>query len=117
MSPRFGVPTVTSTPGSDPYRKETPMTTSSMTRGPATRRSAQFVGWGLLVGGAFFFTGGSMHPKEDPPGVSLKEHLRVMYEDPVWYPSHTVLLIGMMLIAASLVVLARGRSLASVPRV
>jgi hypothetical protein len=34
-----------------------------------------------------------------------------MYEDPGWYPAHSMLLIGMVLIAASLVALARGGSL------
>jgi hypothetical protein len=57
-----------------------------------------------------------MHPKEDPPGVSVKEHMRVMFEDPAWYPAHVVLFVGMVLIAASLVALVRGRSLAGVPR-
>lgn len=70
----------------------------------------------LLLGGAFFLAGGPMHPKEDPPGVSLHEHLRIMYENPLWYSSHTILLIGMVLIAASLVALARGRSFAAIPR-
>src|SRR5690349_9899956 len=34
-------------------------------------------GRGLAVGGALFFLGGMLHPHEDPPGVSLKEHLHV----------------------------------------
>ncbi|CAA9518425.1 MAG: hypothetical protein AVDCRST_MAG53-3348 [uncultured Solirubrobacteraceae bacterium] len=80
------------------------------------RRSSPLVGWGLLIGGAFFLAGGPMHPKEDPPGVSVKEHFRIMFENPAWYPSHAVLLVGMVLIAASLVALARGRSLADAPR-
>jgi hypothetical protein len=52
-----------------------------------------------------------MHPKEDPPGVSVKEHLRVMFENSAWYPSRAVLLVGMALIAVSLVAVAQGRSL------
>jgi len=80
------------------------------------RRTGPLAGWLLISGGAFFLAGGPMHPKQDPPGVSLKEHMRVMFEDPAWYPSHAVLLIGMALIAASLVALVRGRSLAGVPR-
>jgi hypothetical protein len=67
--------------------------------------------WSLLIGGAFFFVGGSLHPKEDPPGVALKEHLHVMFEDPLWYPAHAVTLIGIALIAASLVLLVRGHGL------
>ncbi len=77
------------------------------------RRSGPLAAWGLLTGGAFFLAGGPMHPKQDPPGVSVKEHLRVMFEDPSWYPSHTVLFVGMAFIAASLLALARRRSLAA----
>ena len=79
-------------------------------------RSSPLVAWGLLIGGTFFLVGGPMHPKQDPPGVSVKEHLRVMFEDPGWYASHVVLLVGTALIAVSLVALARGRTLAHVPR-
>lgn len=80
------------------------------------RRTSHLVGWGLLAGGAIFFVGGAMHPKEDPPGVSAKEHLRVMYVDPAWYPAHALLLIGMLLIAATLVAVARRGTLAATPR-
>lgn len=83
---------------------------------PKARHMSPRVAQALLLGGAFFLAGGPMHPKEDPPGVSLHEHLRIMYEDPLWYPSHAVLLVGMVLIAAALVALARGRSFAAVPR-
>ncbi|WP_405145101.1 hypothetical protein OG589_00090 [Sphaerisporangium sp. NBC_01403] len=79
-------------------------------------RTSPLVAWGLLAGGVFFFAGGPMHPKQDPPNVTVKEHMRIMFEDPSWYPSHTVLLIGMALLALSLVALVRGRSLADVPR-
>ena len=79
-------------------------------------RVTPLVAWGLLGGGAFFFVGGSMHPGEDPPGLSLKEHLHLLFQDPAWYPSHALLLVGMVLIAASLVALVRGGTLASVPR-
>lgn len=72
---------------------------------------------GLIAGGILFFVGGGMHPGEDPPGVSLKQHLLIMYEDPGWYASHALLLAGMALIAASLIALVRGRTLASRPRV
>ncbi|GII33494.1 hypothetical protein [Planotetraspora mira] len=92
------------------------MSTWSTTQEPTVTRPSRLVGWGLLAGGAFFLAGGPLHPKEDPEGVSLKEHLRLMYEDPAWYPSQAILLVGVALIAASLVALARGRSLAGVPR-
>lgn len=80
------------------------------------RRVTPPVAWGLLGGGAFFFVGGSMHPGDDPPGLSLKEHLHLLFQDPAWYPSHALLLAGMVLIAASLVALVRRGTLASVPR-
>ena len=83
---------------------------------PEARHINPLVAQTLLLGGAFFLAGGPMHPKEDPPGVSVPEHLRIMYENPLWYPSHAVLFVGMVLIAAALVVLARGRSFAAVPR-
>lgn len=83
---------------------------------PEARHINPLVAQTLLLGGAFFLAGGPMHPKEDPPDVSVQEHLRIMYENPLWYPSHAVLFVGMALIAASLVVLARGRSFAPVPR-
>lgn len=123
-----GLPTVTRksyihptwTPVSNrcgPSSRGIAMSTMPMTQErTVTRSTSPLVGWGLLIGGAFFLAGGPMHPKEDPPGVSVKEHLQVMFEDPAWYPSHIVLLIGMALIAASLVALARGRSLSGVPR-
>jgi hypothetical protein len=58
-----------------------------------------------------FFVGGAMHPEEDPPGVSLKEHLRVMYKDGNWYPGHGLLFVGMALMAAALVALVRSGAL------
>jgi hypothetical protein len=82
-----------------------------------TRRTSPMVAWLLVGGGVFFLAGGQIHPRQDPPGVSLKEHMRIMFEDPAWYPSHAALLVGTALIAASLVALVRGRSLAGVPRV
>lgn len=80
------------------------------------RRASALVGWGLLLGGATFFIGGSMHPKQDPPDVTVQEHLRILFEDPGWYPSHAVLLVGMVLLAASLVALVRRDTLATHPR-
>lgn len=80
------------------------------------RRASRLVRWGLLLGGATFFIGGSMHPKQDPPDVTVQEHLRIMFEDPAWYPSHFVLLVGMVLLAVSLVALVRHGTLATLPR-
>jgi hypothetical protein len=80
------------------------------------RRISPAVPWGLVAGGALFFAGGGMHPKQDPPDVTLKEHMRLMFEDHAWYPSHAVLLAGMVLMAIALVVLVRDRALAASPR-
>jgi hypothetical protein len=92
--------------------------TTTLSKTPSiARRTSPLVGWGLVVGGAVFFAGGPLHPKEDPPGVSVKEHLRIMFEDPNWYLAHAILLVGTVLIAAALVGLVRGRSLTGVPRV
>ncbi|MGX6600965.1 hypothetical protein ACWKSP_02335 [Micromonosporaceae bacterium Da 78-11] len=84
-------------------------------RTPEPRTDHRAAAWALLTGGVFFFAGGPLHPHEDPPGVSVKEHLHVMFEDPLWYPAHALLLIGMIGIATALVLLARGRSLAGRP--
>jgi hypothetical protein len=70
-----------------------------------------------VAGGALFFVGGGMHPGQDPADVDLKEHMRLMFEDPGWYPSHAVLAAGMALITAGLALLVRRRALAGVPRV
>jgi hypothetical protein len=53
----------------------------------AARRAHPPIGWGLVIGGALFFVGGGMHPEQDPPDVTVKEHLHVMFEDSAWYPS------------------------------
>ena len=84
--------------------------------GPDSGARDRTLGRVLAAGGALFFVGGGLHPHDDPPGLTVREHLRVMFEDPAWYPSHAVLLGGMVLMAAALVGLARGRALADVPR-
>lgn len=79
-------------------------------------RASPRVGLVLLAGGAAFFIGGSMHPGDDPPGLTLKEHLHLLYTDPAWFPAHSVLLVGMVLMAAALVALVRNGTFAD-PRV
>ncbi|MGH9137862.1 MAG: hypothetical protein ACRD0G_12555 [Acidimicrobiales bacterium] len=79
-------------------------------------RTNPLVAWGLLAGGVIFFVGGAMHPEEDPPDVTVKEHLRVMYEDGNWWASHTLQFVGLALIAAALVLLVRSGALAHIRR-
>lgn len=79
---------------------------------PRTRTAA---GW-LLAGGVLFFAGGPMHPHDDPPGASVKEHLRVMFENPAWYPAHAVLFAGLLLMAVGLVLLVRDGGLTGTAR-
>lgn len=92
------------------------MSPEPKSQGRANPEVGSAVGWTLLAGGAAFFAGGPFHPKQDPPGVSVKEHLRVMFEDPGWYPGHALMLVGVGLIAVALVALARSRSLTGAPR-
>jgi hypothetical protein len=73
-------------------------------------------GWALLAGGALFLVGGSMHPDEDLPGAPMSEQLRVMYEDPAWYPAHVLLIAGTAFMTVSLIALVRGRGLSAFPR-
>lgn len=111
------VRTVPSSSDSHEIGSQREMEMSRMQQNDAHVRPNVLAGCGLLLGGAIFFIGGSMHPKQDPPDVTVHEHLRIMFEDPAWYPSHAVLLLGMVLLAASLVALVRQGALAALPRV
>ncbi|MEO6512667.1 MAG: hypothetical protein ABIO16_16830 [Nocardioides sp.] len=78
-------------------------------------RTSALAVWSLVGGGIAFFAGGAMHPKEDPPGITGKEHLHVMFQDPLWYPAHAVLLLGMLLMTVGLVRLVRDANYAGTP--
>ena len=80
------------------------------------RRRRHAAGLALLAGGAAYFAGGSIHPSDDPPGLSVKEHLLLLFEDPSWYSSHALLLVAMVLIAVALVVIVHSGALAAVTR-
>jgi hypothetical protein len=88
------------------------MSTSHQPAEPIRARTQPLVAWALLAGGAIFFLGGALHPKDDPAGITLDEHLHVMYENDIWYPSHALILVGTVLMAAALVALVRGGALA-----
>lgn len=80
-----------------------------------TRPMQRFIGFTLLAGGVVFFAGGPMHPSVDPPDVTVKEHLRLMFDEPTWYPSHTVLTIGLAVMAYGLITLVRSGALVNSP--
>lgn len=87
------------------------MPTVLETVGDVRARIPAAAGWSLMAGGALWLVAGGMHPKEDPPDVTLKEHLRIMYENDAWYPSHALLFLGIGLIALALVLVVRSRAL------
>lgn len=87
------------------------MRTVVETAGNVRARIPAAAGWSLVAGGALWFVFGGMHPKEDPPDVTLKEHLAIMYENDAWYPSHAGLFLGMGLIALGLFAVVRSRTL------
>jgi hypothetical protein len=53
----------------------------------------------LALGGVAFIVGGITHPSDSGAG-SKTEQLHEMLVDPAWYPSHAVLLLGMVGFAA-----------------
>ncbi|MEO5921432.1 MAG: hypothetical protein ABIQ01_09860 [Pseudolysinimonas sp.] len=61
---------------------------------------------GLALGGLVFGVGGSLHP--DAPATTVTEALGTMYESPLWTPAHLLALVGVLLIAISLLGLTRG---------
>lgn len=86
------------------------MTTSTPTSTPTlASRSAWLL---LIAGGIAFFAGGGLHPKGSDQGDKT-EQLHSMLVDSLWYPAHAALLLGMVSIAAAVVLLARRAELAS----
>lgn len=78
-------------------------------------RTTVGAGWAMLAGGVLWFVGGGLHPKQDLPGGSVKELLLPEFRDPLWYPGHTLLLVGIGLMAAALAALVR-RGALTTPR-
>lgn len=87
------------------------MTSMPQTAGKVRTRIPPAAAWSLVAGGALWFTLGNLHPKEDPPDVTLKEHLGIMYQNDAWYPSHAGLLLGIALIALGLIAVVRSGAL------
>jgi hypothetical protein len=93
------------------------MTTELVTQERASaRRTNPLTAWSLAAGGVLFVVGGAMHPAEDRPELSMAQQLRFMYEDPAWYPAHSAMFAGMVLITVALAALTRDPAIAGVPR-
>jgi hypothetical protein len=93
------------------------MATGIVTQEQASaRRTNLLTAWTLIAGGALFVVGGSLHPTDDRPDLSMAQQLRVMYEDPSWYPGHAAMFVGMVLITVALLALRRDPGIAGVPR-
>jgi hypothetical protein len=82
----------------------------------SARRTNPLTAWSLAAGGALFVVGGAMHPTDDLPDLSMAQQLKVMYEDPMWYPGHAAMFVGMVLMTAALAALVRDPGIAGVPR-
>lgn len=63
--------------------------------------------WYLGVGGVLFVAGVVLHPHQHVEGGTLEEQFHAMFSDSRWYPAHVLLLVGLALMAAALVGLAR----------
>lgn len=80
------------------------------------RRTNPLTAWSLAAGGALFVAGGALHPTDDQHDLSMAQQLKIMYEDPSWYPGHAAMFAGMVLITVALVALVRDPGIAGVPR-
>lgn len=64
----------------------------------------------LALGGITFFVGGATHPGDSGEGNKI-EQLHEMLVQPIWYPSHALLLLSMGLFAAGILAISRRRGL------
>ncbi|SDU75333.1 hypothetical protein [Jiangella alkaliphila] len=85
------------------------MTTSSLT--PATARAGGPDRLGpafLVAGGVLFVAGGATHPSDSGQGSKVHQ-LHEMLVDPMWYPSHLLMLLALAGFAAGILRLRRSR--------
>lgn len=82
------------------------MSTSSdvRTHTPRNRHLDRVTGAFLLLGGIAFSVGGATHPGDDGQGSKVAQ-LHQMLVDPMWYPSHALLLTAMACFAAAILAL------------
>lgn len=79
------------------------MSTSTAVRTPSTRarRPDRTTGAFLILGGVAFFAGGASHPGDSGEGDKVAQ-LHEMLVDPLWYPSHALLLLAMVAFAVAI---------------
>jgi hypothetical protein len=82
------------------------MSTSTQVRTHPSRvrRPDRVTGAFLLLGGVAFFAGGATHPGDSGQGSKVAQ-LHEMLVDPMWYPSHALLLTAMACFAAAILAL------------
>lgn len=68
------------------------------------RRPDRVTGAFLLLGGAAFVAGGATHPSDSGEGSKVSQ-LHEMLVNPMWYPSHALLLAAMACFAAAVLAL------------
>lgn len=73
---------------------------------PTSRRTARLGGICLALGGVAFFAGGVSHPQPAIEGTKV-ETLHNMFVQPMWYPSHALLLASFVLFATAALLLRR----------
>ncbi|MPZ74435.1 MAG: hypothetical protein GEU74_14630 [Nitriliruptorales bacterium] len=72
----------------------------------ASPRSARLGGTCLALGGVAFFAGGVIHPQPTIQGTKV-ETLYDMFVQPMWYPSHALLLASFALFATAVLLLRK----------
>ena len=73
---------------------------------PAPLRSARLGGTCLALGGVAFFAGGVTHPQPTIEGTKVQT-LYDMFMQPMWYPSHALLLASFALFATAVLLLRK----------
>jgi hypothetical protein len=78
--------------------------TEACTRRPRLPRPDRATGVLLMLGGVAFLAGGATHPGDTGTGSKVFQ-LHEMLTDPMWYPSHALLLTAMTCFAAAILAL------------
>jgi hypothetical protein len=68
---------------------------------------SRLTSWYFATGGILFAAGVALHPHEHVEGGTLQQQFHAMFSNSNWYPAHVLLLLGLALMAAAVVGLAR----------